>query len=157
MGEVMTELKGFDGKSKKAPVEKLSSLLSEEDHKALKAEAAKIVEEELKKEARAKELKRYIQESRGHYDPEEEQREIIIDVAGHADRILINGAEYWHGAKYTVSVSLYRCLQEIMARSWQHEDNVAGVNRDRYFRPTQRNHTLKPGMEGISAEAIMKV
>lgn len=131
------------------------SLLDEVDHEALRAEAAKSVEEDFKKAERQKTLKKYIAEERTKYDPEEEQMSILIDLPGHSQRVVINGREFYHGTTYTVPMSLYRSLDDIQYCAWKHEDAVGGANRDSYVKP--RHITLRPGSESMAPQQLMRV
>lgn len=136
------------------------ALLNDEDIKALKEKAAKEVREDYKDVQRSQMYKRLLMEERGRYDPEETLQECVIDLPGHSNRIVINGAEYFHGGKYTVSLSLYRSFLDIMARAWEHEESVGNANRREYQKP--RNTILGPA--GVSnspvinqAQSIMRV
>lgn len=62
-----------------------------------------------------------------HPEAFEEQKEILIDLALYADRIMINGVSYMHGRTYTVGKSLYDAMRDIMARTHKH---YADTHRD---------------------------
>ncbi len=133
-------------------------LLSEEDKTALDEKAREHVLEAAKKVASEEYFKKAVTKERSRHHPEEEMREILIDLPGHSMDIRINGAQYFHGSIYNVPMSLYRSLNDIMARANEHEDDVGNVNRDRYKRPA-RNFSLRPGMENFQHpnETIMRV
>src|SRR5208337_313432 len=62
-----------------------------------------------------------------HPEAHEEEREIYIDLALYADRVIIDGKHYMHGRNYTVKESTYRCMQDIIARTHKH---YAETHRD---------------------------
>jgi hypothetical protein len=57
-------------------------------------------------------------------DSHEEMKEIYIDLAIYADRIIIDGKHYMHGRTYTVKKSLYDSMKDIQAQTWQHYANT---------------------------------
>lgn len=120
------------------------SLLSDADDEALREEARRIVAKEHKDTESKQRLERYIAQARGSYDPEHEEREILIDLPGHSKDIRINGFPYLHGQLYTVSVSLYRSLQEVMNRAWKHELSVKMANMNNYVVPNANGMVLRP-------------
>jgi hypothetical protein len=123
------------------------TLLSEEDFEALRKEAREFVLEDQKKTERKKVLQDLIKKERRKYLPEEELLTILIDLPGHSKEIVIDSVHFLHNQTYVVPVSQYRSMNEIMYRAWQHEYIVGNVNRDRYFRPSERNINLHPGLE----------
>ncbi len=62
-----------------------------------------------------------------HPEAHEEDREIVIDCALYADRLIINGRHYMHGRKYTVKQGLYDSMRDIMSRTHKH---YADTHRD---------------------------
>jgi hypothetical protein len=55
-----------------------------------------------------------------HPETYEEEKEITIDMAIFADRLIINGRHFMHGRKYTVKKSLYDSISDMMARGHRH-------------------------------------
>lgn len=149
-----TKLFGFDepeaprrGRPKKpltVPQMHGKSLLSDADDEALREEAARIVAKEHKDIESKQRLEKYIAQARGSYDPEHETKEILIDLPGHSKDIRINGFPYLHGQLYTVSVSLYRSLNEVMNRAWKHELSVKMANMNNYVVPSANGIVLRP-------------
>jgi hypothetical protein len=121
----------------------VGDLLTDEELAQLRKDAANLVRVEEQDKLKKKKLEQFMKEARAEYAPEEELRRILIDLPGHSSLIRINETEYHHNHVYDVSLSLYRCLNEILYRAWQHEDVVGGVNRDKYIKPA-RNMTLTP-------------
>ena len=62
-----------------------------------------------------------------HPESHEEDREIYIDLALYADRVIIDGKHYMHGRNYTVKESTYRCMQDIISHTHKH---FAEIHRD---------------------------
>jgi hypothetical protein len=115
----------------------VDGILDEEDLEELRAMARKQVELEFKAAARQEKLKEMVAEERSKLDPEEEMVDVLIDLPGHAENIMINFRKFHHGHRYTVGLSQYRTLADIQARAWEHEEVVGNVNRSRY-QPVQR-------------------
>ena len=65
-------------------------------------------------------------------DPNEEERDVLIDLPGHSLDIKLDGQMYTHGHTYQVRKSVYDTIVDVMARAWKHEDMVGGANRDAY-------------------------
>jgi hypothetical protein len=70
-----------------------------------------------------------------HPEKVEEMREIWIDLALYADRIILDGVQYFHGTKYTVPKSKYDTMQEIMSKTRRHDEEIhSGEAGDNYYR-----------------------
>ena len=61
--------------------------------------------------------------------------------------VKINGMPYYHGSTYEFDVNLLRSIKEIVARTWDHENNIMGANenvykvaQDRILRGGDRRH-----------------
>jgi hypothetical protein len=104
-------------------------LLTEEDKQELRAKAA------AKAEAREKQraMDAFLEEEEARIERElhpeihEEQKEIEIDCALYADRIILDGRHYMHGRKYTVGKGKYDSLMDVMHRQHKH---YADTHRD---------------------------
>lgn len=46
--------------------------------------------------------------------------------------VKINGMPYYHGSTYEFDVNLLRSIKEIVARTWDHENNIMGANENVY-------------------------
>lgn len=46
--------------------------------------------------------------------------------------IKINGVPYYHGSTYEFRTDLLRSVKEIVARTWDHENNIMGANENAY-------------------------
>ena len=77
-------------------------------------------------------------DAEAHPEKAEEMREITIDLALYADRIILDGKVYFHGSRYTVRRSVYDVMQEIMARTRRHDDEIhSGEPGDSYYRKSR--------------------
>lgn len=124
------------------------NLLSPETKQALQAKARERVAKERRDRAEDAYLEHAVEAERRANDPVYEIKRIRIDLAGHADRIRLDDVIFLHGFDYDVTLPVYATLKDIMARTWEHEDEVGGVNRDQYRRP--RSTILRPGMENMT-------
>lgn len=113
----------------------VESLLSEEERAEIEAE----IVAEIEAEERERLKEQYRIESREKFKRSkgllEEQITVTIDVAGHAQDIKLDGRPYYHGHTYTVPRSVACTLNDIMGRTWDHEESVGGANNNEYRRP----------------------
>ena len=113
--------------------------LSDEEKAEIEAEALAEIALEHKKKKKQEYKKALLDEHRKSLDPGNFiYEEVIIDVAGHADRITIDNKVFFHGCEYTVSSNVAASLNEIMWRTHQHEAEVGFANRDQYRPPRSR-------------------
>lgn len=129
------------------------AMLTDDEKAQLRAKARERVEQERRDAAMDIFLQQEIELARRAYIPSQEMKLLFLNMAGHSDRIMIDGVVYFHGQTYEVPKSLYDVLNEVVARGWDHEDEIGGANRDVYRRP--RSTALLPGMEGLSTSQIM--
>lgn len=59
--------------------------------------------------------------------------DIVIDLAPHSDKIVINGQAYHQGFTYTVARHVADSLRETMSRGWAHQDEIDGKNKAQIF------------------------
>ena len=117
----------------------ISVELTDEEKESLKAEAKRQLQVELKKKLKAAYLEELLREHRIQDDPDSNTYEsVLIDVAGHADGIRLDGKFYQHGTSFKFNAHQARTVREIMARTWEHEHTIGGANRDVYRAPQNR-------------------
>jgi len=112
-------------------------LLTEEECLEIEAEVALEIEEArrtIERDAFRKETKRRLRIAAGL---EHAQIQVTIDLAGHSNKIMLDGREYHQGFSYVVPAPVYQTIADIMQRTWQHEEDVGGANRDEYRKPRQ--------------------
>lgn len=122
------------------------SLLSDEEQKVILAKARDVVQAERADAASKSFLEKALDAERKKNNvapKEEELMQVLIDLPGFSDALRINNQQFFHGHTYTVPVSKARDMLSMMARAWEHENEVGGANRDAYRKPS--NQTLRPG------------
>ncbi len=124
-------------------------LLTVDERKALKAEAAKTVLEEMTQSARDEYFKAAIAEARRGHTPADQIIPVTIDIAPFVPYIAIDGVQYFHGYSYQVPRSRALVLYEQMQRSWLHQDEIDGRSRFNPYRRTQ-NTVIGPRNIGQS-------
>ena len=101
-------------------------LLDEDTKEKLRLKAAAKVEAAERERAEHAWLEAEIERIEKELHPEafEEEREITIDLALYADRIIINGKQYMHGRTYKVGKNLYDSMQDIISQTHKHYANT---------------------------------
>lgn len=123
-----------------------TALLSEEEQKAILAKAREEVQRERADAATKSFLEKALQAERkkNNVGPQDEEMvQLLIDLPGFSNGLNVNNQMYFHGHVYTVPVSKARDMASMMARAWEHENEVGGANRDQYRKPS--NQVLRPG------------
>lgn len=131
------------------------SLLSQEEQNELRKIAEKEVLDERKKAARDAAIEAFKEQARIEADPEEELFEYQLDLAGHADRIMLDGKIFLHGNTYSFTRKELETVHDIVAQTWKHEDEIGGANRDYYRRP--RHVRVGPQDVGRPNSSLMRV
>lgn len=123
-----------------------TSLLTSEEQDAILAKAR----EEVRKERADEAMKSFLDKAliaerkKNNVGPKEEEMvQLLIDLPGFTNALVINNHQFFHGYTYTVPVSKARDMASMMARAWEHENEVGGANRDQYRKPS--NQVLRPG------------
>jgi hypothetical protein len=94
-----------------------------------------------------------IRHERRKFKPSEQFIDVLIDLPGHAQRLLIDGVEYSHGYTYRVPMSMARSMWEQMQRCWNHENEIGGANRNWYRSP--RNISIGPQHVAVPANRLL--
>lgn len=129
--------------------------LTETEKRALYQEAMKAVAEELKAKESERLLEEYKKHVRREYVPEEALEPVLIDLAGHANKIVIDGVQFFQGTTYHLSRAQAETVREIIARTWKHENEIGGANGNMYRRP--RNLTIGPADAHTSLSHLMRM
>ncbi len=111
--------------------------LSDDEKERIVAKARRHVEDERKAQAEESFLDAAIAHERRRHKPDEQYEDVLIDLPGHAVRLLIDGVEYIHAFTYRVTTMQARSMREQMQRCWDHEDEIGGANRNFYRRPRE--------------------
>lgn len=117
----------------------------------IRAQARKAYEDEQRKKLELKFLRDESVRVRREHDPVYEERDILLDLPPHADRITLDGQEFHHGMTYTVTKPVYDVFMDIIARGWAHEREIGHANRDMYRPPMQMSLS---GRSGLSASHV---
>lgn len=118
--------------------------LDEETKASLRAKARAQVDKEVADKTADALYADYVEAERRARDPEQEIKWITLDLAGHSDRITLDGTIYFHGMTRPVPKAVYDSLRDIVARGWEHESEVGFANRGRNNAPRQRDILISP-------------
>ena len=138
----MTELKRGRGRPRKLALPVDTDLLSDEKKHELRQKAKAGIREEQEDDAAAAYLAKVEEEERRKLIPSETMVEITLDLAEHSDRLVIDGAHYFHGRSYTVPMSVALTMREMASRGWDHQAEIDGKKKDTYRKA--KNLTLHP-------------
>ena len=116
--------------------------LSDDEKDELLSRARKKVEDEAKAQVAEAFLETAIAHERRKIKPGEKFVDVLIDLPGHAVRLLIDGVEYIHGFTYRMTANQAASMNEQIQRCWSHENEIGGANRNFYQRP--RNLRIGP-------------
>lgn len=131
-------------------------MFQKDELEALRKQALEEVSNDQKDEARRRLLAEYRADALRQTVPEEQLEDVPIGLPGHSDRIMIDGKIYMHGEVYSFTKKEADTVRDIMARAWEHEDEVGGANRDLYQR-RPRGSRISPMDTGRSASSILRM
>ena len=122
-------------------IEVPSPELTETEKRALYQEALKAVAEEVKAKRSEELLEEYKKIARRELLPEEELEPVLVDLAGHSTKIVLDGKQFFHGVTYYFSRAQAATIREIIHRGWKHEAEIKGANSNAYRKPNSINLT----------------
>jgi hypothetical protein len=67
---------------------------------------------------------------------------ITLDLAPHANRLILDSVHYLHGGTYTVGQRVYDTMREMIHRGWEHQREIEGKDGNVYR--VQSNLRLTP-------------
>jgi hypothetical protein len=105
------------------------TLLSAADREQIRKKAREHVEKKRRDEAEAKYLAESIREVEIEDRPTEQDEDILIDLAPFAPFVSLDGKMFFHGLIYTVPYSVARVLDDVSARTWEHQNEIDGKRR----------------------------
>lgn len=129
--------------------------LTEEEKEEVRELARAQVAEKYKKVAKKRFLEEMVKQIEQESIPEQQLHPVLIDLAGHANKIVVDGKHYLHGRVYYFTQGEMDSIVEIMANTWRHEREVHGANSDFYRKP--QNALLRPGHEQMSLSQLVSV
>lgn len=109
-----------------------TSILSDEQVKALRTKAKVRVDKERIAAAEAQLLEQFEKEERQEAGLAEGMEDIFIDLAPYADRIMIDGKILFQGQTKTVRASEAAVIREMMQATWRHQSIVDGKPENFY-------------------------
>ena len=131
----------------------------------LTSEEMEAVEKQVRAELRAREKKRLLAEYHntlmrrltGEVDVQHEMDDetfvqYTLDLAPHADRIILDGRHYMHGQTYEFNSHQLRTVKDIEHNTWKHERSVQDANRDKYKPVHAKSTVIRPS--GITHESV---
>lgn len=133
----------------------LEGLLSAEDLEAIRAKAHTAARDEQKQKAKDQVYQRELEMARREFEPEQELRPIMIDLAPFAKNIMLDGVQYHHGQVYNVTGPQYAVLMETMARGWAHDEEVGSPNRKSYQKPAHVGTGNYAGVRPAAKDTVL--
>jgi hypothetical protein len=128
----------FEEKNEDLTPEQLQAKIRDLEEELAKSNAAKLIAQDeagrLQHQAQAALLTSNVTERfAGKTDDGQDLWWYRIDLApcGGLD-LKINGIQYVHGETYKFTTDVLRCVKEIVARTWQHENQINGANENPY-------------------------
>jgi hypothetical protein len=97
-------------------------LLSEKEKDALRAKAREAVFEERKDKLASALYTQFLEEERRAADPKKQTVPILLQLAGHAAYIMLDGKQFHTDQIYHVTPDVAHVLIEQMNRGWAHEE-----------------------------------
>lgn len=129
-------------------------LLDAETRDQIKQKAREHVAKKRRDEAEAKLLAQEIRREEIAYNPLEQYEDVEIDLAPYAPFISLDGVMYFHGMTYNVAYSVARTIDDISARTWEHDNEIHGRRRRADITRKPRMLTIQPGQEGVPVSAL---
>lgn len=113
-----------------------NAVLNDEEREAIRAKARVKVAARDKLDAEEAFLKSEMERLDREAHPEAfvEMREIRIDLALFADRVILDGRQYYAGELYTVPKPVYDVLKEMERNTYRHDQEIKGDNNDAFYR-----------------------
>ncbi len=138
-------------------------LLTDDERAQIKAKARAHVAKKRKDAVEAKLFAQEIRDEEISYNPLEQFEDVTIELAPYvasaklkASCITLDGRMFFHGVTYSVPYSVARVLEDIMARTWEHENEIRGRPRRADMVGIHKSAlpVLRPGAEGVRTERV---
>lgn len=129
-------------------------LLSADDRAQIKAKAREHVRKKRRDEAEAKLLAKEIRAEEISLNPLEQYEDVTIDLAPYAPFISLDGVMYFHGITYNLPYSKARTIDDVSARTWEHDNEVHGRRRRQDIMRKPRLVTISPSDAGAPVSAL---
>lgn len=127
--------------------------LTPEEQEDIRERAKAKVAEERKSAEEDQFFEQAMRQARSAYDPSLTMEDVLIDLPGHAVHILLDGVQFMHGLVYEVPKPVADTINEIIHRTWLHEDEIGGANRGFYQKP--RDIRLTRRSQNVTTRGLM--
>jgi hypothetical protein len=104
-------------------------LLSLEERAEIKAQAREEVAKRRKDKAIKTLLDREIRLAEVEHDPDEQLVDILIDLPAFSAYVRLDNVVYFHGILYEVRPVVAATMRDVMARAWEHQNEIDGRKR----------------------------
>jgi hypothetical protein len=122
-GRTDAKSKGVDIKPQRDdPMRFDQDLLTEEAKQALRAKAREVVRKEQQDKLSDALYAQFLDEERKVHDPKKQTIPIMLQLAGHANYIMLDGKQFHTDNVYHVTPDVAHVLIEQMNRGWAHEE-----------------------------------
>jgi hypothetical protein len=131
-------------------------LLSAAEREQIREKARQHVKKKRKDKAESELLAKLIREEEVALNPFEQTEDVQINIAPYVANeklkaccISLDGRLFFHGLVYQVPYSVARTLEDIMARTWEHEREIKGDRRKADVNRRPLLPTLHSGQENM--------
>jgi len=124
--------------------------LTEEEKEAIRAKARQHVAKQRKKKLEEDFLDQAIEEEELRYKPTEQLEGVILHLPDFSNNIRLDGKIFFHGLHYTVTYNVARVMYDIMARMWEHQNEIEGKPRRSDLQRRHANNYLSPAHQSMS-------
>lgn len=112
-------------------------------------EKAKLEVADQRKKAQARELlEQFKEEELARLEPTLEMTEVLIDVPGYTNYIMVDGRIMNQGEVVKVPSHTAAAIREIVQNSWRHERSNGGAHMKAYMPPTSAQVSALAGSSG---------
>lgn len=132
-----------------------NELLTEADREAIRVKAREYVHKKRKDELEKIALEAAIADEERAYKVVEDYEFVTVNLAPYAAMVMLDGEMYFHGVDYEVRYSVARTLEDVMARTWEHQNEIQGQRRkgDVAWEATRKRRYESGGVRVGSGEA----
>ena len=109
-----------------------TSIVDDKRIAELRTKAKAKVDLERKQAAEAQLLAQFELEERQQGGLDEPMVDITIDLAPHADRIVLDSVIYFQGQTKTVRESVAAVIAEVCSKTWEHQSQIDGKSENFY-------------------------
>src|SRR5262249_13481317 len=141
----------------------------DDEKEEIRIRARAAAAKENKKKAEDAYYKQVLEEERRAFEPDMELVQVVIDLPGFANWILLDNRVYHQGMVYDVPQVVFSTIVEQMSRAWAHEDEIGNPNRKFYVKPQylgtanyasnpgrSRNIAISPGNENVPNAQLLR-